>query len=425
MGQPYQLPLVGLLLFALIPSQRCEICKVSKENYFRLSPLMRTLINSKHNKVVQDANILLSLRLTGFQNVSLDQELIQELKGSVRKSGANLTSGCLALIMLALGACQNPNKAFRYEPNLIGHLESKFQAEIKNIENYGNPLTNYYQLSMDVLALCLFNGSYSVTEVSQLLSPKNKTYYFGDQFSVDTASMAVLALTCVKNSVTNGQMESIITSHIESLVKQILSEKKGGLIGNIYSTGGAMQALFVSSDYYNKREWDCQKTQDAILSEIPQGVFSLPIAAAQVLPALMGKTYLDINRDSPCVYSSGDFHISTQEPLPPTPTQSASDILVRYSVVINETYSTSVTVPTGSVFLDVMEAAKKINETVFRFKVVDSSWGPYVTSVQGLTANSNERRYWELLSEGKPLSQGVGSYVVHDGENLEVRWSTY
>lgn len=31
----------------------------------------------------------------------------------------------------------------------------------------------------------------------------------------------------------------------------------------------------------------------------------MPTAAAQILPALMGKTYLDVNKDSSCVYGSG------------------------------------------------------------------------------------------------------------------------
>lgn len=48
----------------------------------------------------------------------------------------------------------------------------------------GNPLTNYYQLSLDLLTLCLFNGSYSITEVKNYFTPENKNFYFGGQFSV-------------------------------------------------------------------------------------------------------------------------------------------------------------------------------------------------------------------------------------------------
>ena len=42
----------------------------------------------------------------------------------------------------------------------------------------GNPLTNYYQLSLALLALCLFNGRYSITSVTYYFTPENKNYYF-------------------------------------------------------------------------------------------------------------------------------------------------------------------------------------------------------------------------------------------------------
>ncbi|ELK13502.1 Transcobalamin-1 [Pteropus alecto] len=346
-------------------------------------------------------------RLVGIQDQSLEQQLIQQVKDNEGQKGSNLTSGQLALVILALGTCQNSNETFTYS-HLVSQLEKKFQAEIENMGVHdGNPLTNYYQLSLDVLALCLFNGSYLITEVTKRFTPEDKNFSFGGQFSVDTGAMAVLALTCVKRRIINEKIEADeedlnrINNHTELLVKKILSEKKeNGLIGNTFSTGEAMQ-------------------------EISRGAFRTPTAAAQILPALMGKTYLDINKNSFCVNGSGNFSISIHEPVSVAPTSSSSYISVHYSVKINETYPTKVTVLNGSVFLDVMEEARKINEAAFRFTVVESSWGPYVTSVQDLKANSNDRTYWELLSEGKPLSQGVGSYVVHDGENLEVRWSKY
>lgn len=36
--------------------------------------------------------------------------------------------------------------------------------------------------------------------------------------------------------------------------------------------------------------------------EIHKGAFRMPTAAAQILPALLGKTYLNVSKDSPCVY---------------------------------------------------------------------------------------------------------------------------
>ncbi|KAK2489381.1 hypothetical protein MC885_020210 [Smutsia gigantea] len=386
MRQLRELPLVGLLLFVLLPSQLCNICEVQEEDYSQLNPLISTMVKSKYTRGIQAANVLLSLKLAGIFDQSLEGQMTRQVEDDVKKNVSNLTSGQLALTIMALGACQNPDKYFKQDRYLIRTLETKFKAEIENMERHnGNPLTNYYQLGLDVLALCLFKGSYSTTKVAELFTPRKENF--------------------------------------PSLVKKILNEKKeNGLIGNIYSTGEAMQALFVSSRYYKEREWECQTTLDKVLEEISQGAFRMPIAASQVLPALMGKTLLDINKYSCCINNTGYFNIST---VTATPTVSPSYIKVNYSVKIRERYSTEVTVRNGSVFLNVMDEAQKMNKTEFSFTYVESSWGPYITSVRGLKANNNKRTYWQLLNNGKPLDQGVGSYVVHEGDNLEVRWSTY
>nr|XP_031546575.1 transcobalamin-1 isoform X3 [Vicugna pacos] len=388
------------------------------------------MVNSKYTRGIQAANILLSLKLVGIQNQSLEHQLTQRIQEDMERKGSNLTSGQLALIILAQEACKNTSEVFIRDVDLVKTLEEKFRAEIGNMEIHnGNPLTNYYQLSLDVLALCLFSGNYAVTEIVDHFAPDNKNYYLGGHFSVDTGAMAVLALTCVQRSIMSGKIEADekdlnkINHYRESLVNKTLSEEKDGLFGNTYSTGEAMQALFVSSNYF-ENEQNCQKTLHTVLRNVSQGAFRMPIAAAQILPALMGKTYLDVNNHSACAHSP-DFNISSDDPVSVTPTVSPSNITVNYYVQINETQPISVTVKNGSVFLDVMEAAQKKNRTLFCFTTVDSSWGPYVISVQGIQANNNDRTYWELLSNGKPLSQGAGSYVVKDGDNLGVRWAKY
>ncbi|XP_007196575.2 transcobalamin-1 [Balaenoptera acutorostrata] len=432
MRPSHQLPLLGLLLFSLIPSQLGQICEVSKENCSYLNPLVNTMVNSNYIKGIQSANILLTLRLVGIQNQRLEQQLTQQIQEDTNRRESEITSGELALVILALGACKNLDEEFIRDAHLVSKLGEKFKAEIENMETHsGNPLTNYYQLSLALLTLCLSDGSYSITNVIPYFTPENKNYYFGGQFSVDTGAMAVLALTCVKRSIEKEKIEADkkdlnkTNVYITSLVNKILSAKHDGLFGNIFSTGESMQALFVSSNYY-KNEGNCQETLHTVLYNISQGAFHLPIAAAQILPALMGKTYLDVNKDCSSVCSPVKFNISTDKPVTVTPIISPSYISVNYSVQINETFnSTRVTVRKGSVFLDVMKAAQKQNEAAFRFKTEDSPWGPYIISVQDIRANNNDRTYWELLSNGQPLSQGAGSYIVKNGEYLEVRWSKY
>uniref|UniRef100_A0A8C6DBW6 Transcobalamin 1 n=1 Tax=Moschus moschiferus TaxID=68415 RepID=A0A8C6DBW6_MOSMO len=422
-----QLPLMGLLFFSLIPSQLCQICEVNETNFSRLEPLINTMLKANYTKGIQGANVLLTLRLVGIKSRNLEQQLSQQIKDDINSRETELTSGQLALGILALGACENQDKEFIRGAHLVSKLGARFQAEIQNMEAHdGSPLTNYYQLSVALLALCLFNGSYSITNVTYYFTPENKNFYFEDQFSVDTGAMAALALTCVRRN-TQKRVEAItedkIANYTASLVKKIQAEGKRGLFGNIFSTGEAMQALFISSDYY-KNEANCRETLHTVFYNISQTAFNLPIATAQILPALMGKTYLDVTNPF-CSHNPVRFNVSTEKPDTVTPAAAPLDILVKYSVRVNDTSHTEVTVRAGSVFLDVMKAAQKKNETLFRFTVEETSWGPYVTSVQGIRASSNDRTYWKLLSNGQPLSQGAASHVVQNGDNLEVRWSKY
>ncbi|XP_043828360.1 transcobalamin-1 [Dromiciops gliroides] len=412
--------LVGFLLFFLFPAHLCETCAAKQQA--SLAPLMSTVIKSKQPFPTVAPRILIALRLARQQDRDAETTFLNEIKQRIQQRHETLTSGQLALIILALtAACQTQIVA---DYNLVENLEQKFQKEVDNIDTHGHPLTNYYQVGLDVLALCLLNGTYSTSKIAELFSQKQRTYYFGGQFSVDTGALAVLALTCVNRRNPDKKNES----NISWLVKKILDEKKtDGTIGNIYSTGEAMQALFVSSEYYRKDSWDCDQTLQTVLSQIPQGRFRLPIAAAQVLPALEGKTYLDITRVS-CRSSPGHLNISTPKPVKPT-SQPKENISVTYRVVdsINDNIndSTSISVPKGSVFLKVMEAAQAKNHTMFRFTTESSEWGAYITSVGGIQASNKNRTYWQLLSNNRPLSQGAESFVVSNGDKLEVRLSQY
>ncbi|XDA84683.1 hypothetical protein R6Z07F_014492 [Ovis aries] len=448
-----QLALAGLLVFSLIPSQLCQmhaltqvkkkkmeekttesrkqtglqagtwkVCiAVNETNFWHIEPLINTMLNAKYTERFQDANVLLTFRLVGIKSQRLEQQLSGQIKEDINSREMELTSGELALDILALGACENQDREFIRGAHLVSKLGVKFQAEIQNMEAHsGNPLTNYYQLSLALLALCLFNGRYSITSVTYYFTPENKNYYFEDQFSVDTGAMAVLALTCVRRDTQRKMGASTkrkISGYIASLANKIQAEGKQGLLGNVFSTGEAMQALFVSSDYY-KNERNCRETLRTVFDNISQGVFYLPIAAAQILPALMGKTYLDVISPS-CGHNPVKFNVSTEKPDTATPTTAPLNILVKYSVRINTTSHTQVTVRKGSVFLDVMKAAQEKNEALFRFTVEETSWGPFVTSVQGISASSKDRTYWKLLSNGQPLTQGAGSHVVQNGDNLE------
>ncbi|XP_038260217.1 transcobalamin-1-like [Dermochelys coriacea] len=102
---------------------------------------------------------------------------------------------------------------------------------------------------------------------------------------------------------------------------------------------------------------------------------------------------------------------------------------VTYTVVdgVNQSFNDSipVTVRQGSFFFDVMVAAQKIDCRKFSFMYTLDVWGAYITSVQGLQADTHQHTYWQLLSNDIPLKLGSGCYAISDGERLEVRFSKY
>ncbi|XP_029430707.1 transcobalamin-1-like [Rhinatrema bivittatum] len=424
--------LLALLLGLLSPGLEAKKCSVNENEQSSVTYLLRQMVNSYNPNDIPNPSILLALRLARDHSLTTEKEMIKQLKeDAVSRVQNNVTfsSGTVALYVLALQAsCDDPQNvsALNSSVNLVQLLQKKYNDELENIQHHSSPITNYYQLGLDVLALCLQNVS---VNISALLVPtcEARQYTYGSQFSVDTASVAVLGLTCVKarKDLSEAEKKKVRCS-VCCLVKKILNKGAScGVIGNIYSTGLAMQALSVSDECYSRPLWNCNKTLQKVLREIPLSTFDNPMAASQITPSLEGKTYLDV-RGKTCAADQDNLTISTT--VPPT-TSPPANITVTYTVVdgVNNTFNNSIiiTVPLGSTFLTVMQKAQASNNNTFSFTVTPSSWGPYVTSVHGLAASDSERTYWQLLSGSNPLMQGVGDYKPLDGENLVVKLSTY
>ncbi|NXB82585.1 IF factor, partial [Donacobius atricapilla] len=199
--------------------------------------------------------------------------------------------------------------------------------------------------------------------------------------------------------------------------------KGNGMIGNIYSMGLALQALEATRKFYAPREWDCAQAFSVVYAHD----YQQPMAMAQVLPPLVGRSYLDA-AGLDCAATAGG---SPRRQLPPSPVLGThAPIQVHYSIENtlqgkHFRYSTSVTVPSGSTLLQVMEAAAEENPQIFSFRTEQTSWGPYVTSIHGLAGSTDDRTFWKFLSAGDALDEGVGTYRPQDGEHIEAVFSRY
>ncbi|KAM6465969.1 transcobalamin-1-like isoform 1-T1 [Liasis olivaceus] len=368
------------------------------------------------------SNVLLAVsRLPvrmGKGTVLLPKDCLLNLCGFCPLSSflAEMSSGKVALYVLALrSSCQNPTNVSTPEKdvNLVQVLEKKTKEEIKHIHATESPKTTYYQLALDTLALCVEKSPELKTAACALANAAlEKRFQFQGGFSVDTAAMASLALFCVydrRNSFQKSKLIGTLQNALAVTRKEILNaQQNNGIIGNIYSTGLAMQALSVTSEFDTADPWNCEKTIKEVLHQVTEGAFSRPAAASQILPSLVGKTYLDV-RGLTCT---------------------SENVTVHYNVnnVLNKpnfNFSITVKVPNGSVLLAVLEAAQQANPSEFSFQTEETSWGPMVTSINGLQASTNERSYWQFLSGKTPLEQGVGSYKPKDNEQIVGNFTKY
>ncbi|NXU92713.1 IF factor, partial [Xiphorhynchus elegans] len=138
--------------------------------------------------------------------------------------------------------------------------------------------------------------------------------------------------------------------------------KGNGTIGDISSMGLAMQALGATTKFYAPRKWNRTQALDVVAKHD----YELAMAIAQVLPALVNKSYLDVG--------SFDCDATTDE-CPSLGTHRVSrantgNIRVHYSITNKIQgqhfhYFTWVTVPLGSTLLKVMEKAEEEDPKIF------------------------------------------------------------
>lgn len=131
--------------------------------------------------------------------------------------------------------------------------------------------------------------------------------------------MAALALACTYGYTDLHDVRDLLQEALSTVTNDFLNEqeKGDGMIGNIYSMGLALQVeggascgttaarsrsrgcsrrlppspqvLGATGKFYAPREWDCAQAFSVVYSHD----YSLPMAIAQVLPALVGKSYLE------------------------------------------------------------------------------------------------------------------------------------
>ncbi|XP_055470123.1 cobalamin binding intrinsic factor [Psammomys obesus] len=392
-------------------------CSVPPDQQPWVDGLQVLMENSVIESDFPNPSILIAMNLAGTYNLEAQKLLTYQLMAS---DSADLTIGQLALTVMALtSSCRDPGSK-------MSILQRKMESWTPS--SPGAEASAFYGPGLAILALCQKNSEATLPIAVRFA----KTLMMeSSPFNVDTGAVATLALTCMYNRIPVGSQENyraLFGQALKAIVENIsLKIKADGIIGDIYSTGLAMQALTVTPEQPTKK-WDCEKTINTILNEIKQGKFENPMSIAQILPSLKGKTYLDVSQ----VTCGSDHEVPPTLADYPTPVPtSLSNITVVYTInnqlrgvdlLFNATIKVSV--KSGSVLLAVLEEAQRKN-SMFKFETTMTSWGLLVSSINNIAENVNHKTYWEFLSGKTPLTEGVAYYIPFNYEHITANFTQY
>ncbi|XP_070820617.1 transcobalamin-2 [Chaetodon trifascialis] len=420
--------ITGLLAFA-----SGKPCDTEGSNSELLLTLNKNLLRSLETQEgLPNPSVHLALRLSTRHNLAKESEHLNQLKSSLHNDiQSSLTNsqpvvGIMALYTLALkSSCHDLNTVTftvsEASETLLTHLKKQMEQEKEHIAFSHRPLTNYYQYSLGVLALCV-SGIRVNNHVSNKLikAVEHNHLTHGDSESVDTYAMAGMALQCVKNAGSYVHNVAELDTALAKIKQKLLaSQRTDGHIGNEFSTGLAVQALIAMGSPVA----ECAASLEAIRTDARSNTYHNPMAISQVLPALHQKSYLTL-KSKACLNEDDTLVLEPVDPVVVLPSETKVTVTVEVVMSSGATAVYSVDVPKGSSLLEALELLKGTG-IGFTFDKESSLWGPFLSMVNGEQARQSDRRYWHLSSDGTALSQGVSDYKIEAAQKITIKNTSY
>ncbi|KAM6193220.1 transcobalamin-2 [Sarcoramphus papa] len=336
-------------------------------------------------------------------------------------------TGRLALYLLGLRAtCPPPEPG--PQRSLVTWLKYYLEKDWAGSRQHGHPLTSYYQYSLGVLALCV-HGKRVREEVIRRLLVAEQHGRFGHAggSATDTEAVAALAFACLERErlVGAGLAAELRAATRRARRRMVEAQGPDGFFGNVYSTPWAMQVFIATNTCRTQLAYG--RAMAALLENLD--AFTTAATMAQALPALHGRSYLDI-ASMRCREEPDTLTPISPEPMPEMPMP--GNMTVRLVVECHKLrcpqhrlYNWPVPAPAGASLLDVLRAAT-VQGHHFTFDTQDTPQGPFLSRVLGLEAQQQKRSYWQLLTApSTSLQMGVADYRPRDGETLILRLSEW
>ncbi|PWA15852.1 hypothetical protein CCH79_00009096, partial [Gambusia affinis] len=417
--------ITGLLAFA--SSKPCDTAAGSNSEL--LLTLSGNLLRSLESpEGLPNPSVHLALRLSHHHNQAKETDHLSKLKNELHNdiqsslSNDQAVTGIMALYSLALkSSCYDLNTiSFTANDNsetLLTHLKRQMEQEKEHIAFSHRPLTNYYQYSLGVLALCV-NGIRVNNHVSHKLikAAENEQFKHGETNSIDTYAMAAMALQCVKDSGSYAHNAEKLDLTLNRIKQKLLdSRRSDGHIGNEFSTGLAVQALLAMGSEVG----DCSASMEAMRTAARSNTYHNPMAISQTLPALQRKTYLSV-KTLDCLSEDDTLVLEPVDPAVVLPSETKVNVIMEVMTASGAAAAYSVDVPKGSSLLEALELLERKN-VGFTFQKESSLWGPFLSVVNGEQARQSDRRYWHLSSDGTALIEGVGDFKINATQKITIK----
>lgn len=417
-------------LLAVTSSKPCGTTESHSELLLLLNTnLLRSLDNQDG---LPNPSVHLALRLSDNHNIAKEGEHLNRLKSSLHNdlqsslSNSHSVVGLLALYTLALkSSCHDLNTVtFTIDDKsetLLTHLKKQMEQEKEHIAFSHRPLTNYYQYSLGVLALCVSGIRVNHHVTNKLIKAvEHEHFKHGDTESVDTYAMAGMALQCVKDSGSHVQNAAELENAITMIKQKLLAARRAdGHIGNEFSTGLAVQALLAMGSEVA----DCADSMKAMRTAARNNIYSNPMSISQTLPALNKKSYLLV-KNKQCLDEDDTLVLEPLEPVVVLPSQTMVAVTVEVVTSSEATVEYSISVPKSSSLLEALRLLQE-KSVGFTFETESSLWGPFLSVINGEQARQSDRRYWSLSSDGTALNEGVGDFKIVADQKITIRNTSY
>ncbi|XP_048836752.1 transcobalamin-2 [Brienomyrus brachyistius] len=406
-------------ILVLVGGKQCDLSSTDhKELMLSLNKkLLRSLENPSHQS---NPSVHLALRLSTHHSQATECKSLSYLKTKLHSdlesslSDVKPVTGLLALYILALKAsCYDLGAVKLNDKNLIHHLKTQLEQEKDHIPTKSRPLTSYYQYSLGILAQCV-SGVRLNPHVRNKLIHAIKQGHIGhgeNHEGVDTLAMAGMALQCVKEF--PGQVEDAELEEALNIIKEKLkgSQRADGHMGNEFSTGLAVQSLLAMGIQVS----EC--SMEALRNSARNGVYHNPMAISQVLPALQQRSYLHVKMQG-CTKEDDSLVLESR---PPAGDSDDVVLPVEVEVVNSEGHPAlhSIDIPKGSTLLKALELLQ--TKGGFTFETESSLWGPFLSMVNGVQARQIDREYWQLLSDGTALTEGIGDFKIVKPQKISIK----